>query len=826
MTNVQEGTCTFAFILENGISIKSRYTNHIIRRIVNRIKGLFLLLFCTFLVQQAIGQDCRLHGKVVEFIERYPIQGVVIQVQNSENYTVTDSTGKWELYVNPGIHNLEVSHIGYENKVIFEVRANSVRPNQFDILLEESISSVDEAVITAMKPVDESNENQSIATIDIDEIQRIPGATMDISKVVKTLPGVNPVVSFGYNMIVRGGGSFENTFYLNEIKLPAITHFSVQGLSGGPNGIVNSDLIQSAKFNSGAFQAYHNNALSSVTSLEHKIGRRDRIGAKFTLGASEYGAHIEGPLGKKTSYIGSFRKSYTEYLLPAFNVPVIPSFYDYQYNHYFDFNDKNQLEITAIGTSDVYRLNQDGEQTKELLYNVGYIPEGEQQMNVIGARYTHFTENGSYKVIASHDRLNNSAEKFLNNSYQDEDLTLRYNSKDINTRLSTINKYYNKDRTIVYGIDFVQSQFTTDQFAIFAKKNLDRDTSEYETDLRFQQYGFFVSMSNRITPALAYQIGARLDGNSYDNQMSNPLKQFSPRISFTYSINSKITASLQSGLYYQLPPKTIMAFQENNTLVNQDQLLYIQSFLSSAGLNFLLKKNRNLSVEAFYKSYSQYPFLLDDQISYANANGEYVAVGNQPANSSNKGRAYGMELYYQQKLWKNYFGSVTANYIVSEFQTAVGEFIPSAWDSRYFLNVIFGKEFNKNWSLGGKFTISGPTPYTPYDQEVSTLQEFWDINQRGIPDFSQLNSARLSTYHQLDLRVDKRWYLKKTKIILFLDIQNLYNNQFELIPYLTTIKNEEGLNQVDPNDPTRYATEIINSDTGRVLPTIGFSVEF
>ena len=62
----------------------------------------------------------------------------------------------------------------------------------------------------------------NIKTLEIDEIQRLPGAVMDISKVIRSFPGVSPRVSFGYNIIVRGGGSFENTFYLDGIEIPAI----------------------------------------------------------------------------------------------------------------------------------------------------------------------------------------------------------------------------------------------------------------------------------------------------------------------------------------------------------------------------------------------------------------------------------------------------------------------------------------------------------------------------------------------------------------------------------------------------------------------------
>ena len=39
------------------------------------------------------------------------------------------------------------------------------------------------------------------------------------------------------------------------------------------------------------------------------------------------------------------------------------------------------------------------------------------------------------------------------------------------------------------------------------------------------------------------------------------------------------------------------------------------------------------------------------------------------------------------------------------------------------------------------------------------------------------NSDRIKNFHQLDLRVDKRWYSKRAEISLYLDIQNAYNRR-------------------------------------------------
>ena len=46
-----------------------------------------------------------------------------------------------------------------------------------------------------------------------------------------------------------------------------------------------------------------------------------------------------------------------------------------------------------------------------------------------------------------------------------------------------------------------------------------------------------------------------------------------------------------------------------------------------------------------------------------------------------------------------------------------------------------------------------------------------------IPISGPYNSDRLPTFHQLDLRVDKRWVYDRVSFLAYLDIINVYNSQ-------------------------------------------------
>lgn len=119
----------------------------------------------------------------------------------------------------------------------------------------------------------------------------------------------------------------------------------------------------------------------------------------------------------------------------------------------------------------------------------------------------------------------------------------------------------------------------------------------------------------------------------------------------------------------------------------------------------------------------------------------------------------------------------------------------------------------------------GGKPYTPYDLAASSLKDNYDVQNGGILDYSKLNTQRLDTYTQLDIRVDKTWFLKKAAINLYLDVQNIYASSSKQQPFLLPIEDENG-RVTNPNDNSRYVLEEIESTSGRALPRIGVIVDF
>ncbi|MCF8416776.1 MAG: ferric aerobactin receptor, partial [Crocinitomicaceae bacterium] len=213
-------------------------------------------------------------------------------------------------------------------------------------------------------------------------------------------------------------------------------------------------------------------------------------------------------------------------------------------------------------------------------------------------------------------------------------------------------------------------------------------------------------------------------------------------------------------------------------------------------------------------------------ISLANLGSDFGVVGNEAVSSTSTGRAYGLEFLYQQKLFKGFYGVVAYTFVRSEFLDKNSKYVASSWDSKHIVSLTGGKRFKKGWEIGARWLFSGGSPYTPYDVSTSSIKQVWDVTGQGILDYNQLNTQREANYHQLNVRVDKKLYLKKFNLNFYLDIQNLYGYKTKVAPLLLLVKDENGQPLTDPNDPTRYQTKLIENTSGIVQPTIGFIVEF
>lgn len=783
----------------------------------------FILLCC--LCWNVFAAEYQIKGVVIDKSTRQPLEFVNVLVVGLGIGASTDANGNFLItQVPPGIYRLQASFLGYKTELTPEYRVNHVTP-YVQIELEEENASLNEVVVTA-SPFQKVPESPvSLRVIGLQEIEKAPGANRDISKVVQNYPGVafSPI-GYRNDLIVRGGGPSENRFYLDGVEIPNINHFSTQGASGGPVGLIDADLIRSVKFYSGAFPADKGNALSSVLDFSLRDGDMERNSLKATLGASEVSLSSNGHIGNKTSYLVSVRQSYLQALFKILGLPFLPAYTDASFKIKTRFDSHNELTLLGLGGIDRMKLNL-GIEGEDAEYMFSYLPEINQETYTVGGVYRHYSQRHVQAIVLSQSYLNNRNVKYRDNDESsEENLTLRLGSIEQETKLRMENTSSWSVWKVKAGFDLNYSRYKSNEYRkVFANALREYD---YHTDLSLWRWGMFASVDYAAPDkSFTASMGVRTDGNNYSDKMKELWRQLSPRLSVSYRLVEGLTLSGHVELYYQLPSYTALGFKgEEGEYVNR-HLDYISVSQESLGLSWTPNENMELSVEGFYKLYGHMPFSLSDQIPLSCKGNDYGTIGNEALSSEAKGRSYGVELMFKWLLTQKLNLSSSLTIFKSEFKDGEqGSYVPSAWDNRFILNMSGTYNFPKHWSLGAKVSCIGGSPYTPYDVEKSSLVEAWNVQGRAYYDYSRYNQERLPVFGQLDVRVDKTFYLKKCMLGFYLDIQNITASKLRQPDALMSTGQIE--NPSAPLSEQRYVMKSIRQESGTLLPTLGITFEY
>ena len=788
-------------------------------------KTVFFLFLLGLLTAAGAQPTHKIKGTVIDKASRQPLEFINVLILGLGRGAVTDAEGHFNIQeVPPGIYRLQASAVGYKTVLTPEYIV-STKDLTIQIETEENLTELEGVTVTASPFRRDLESPVGLRIIGLQEIEKSPGANRDISRIVQSYPGVafSPA-GYRNDLIVRGGSPSENRFYLDGVEIPNINHFSTQGASGGPVGIINADLIREVNFYTGAFPADKGNSLSSVLDFKLRDGDMERNSLKATLGASEVSLASNGHLGKKTSYLVSVRQSYLQFLFDMLGLPFLPTFTDAQFKLKTRFNTTNELTVLGLGGIDNMKLNTklDGEKAE---YILSYLPKIQQETFTLGAVYRHYAEAHVQSVVISHSYLNNRNTKYLNNDESSaENLSLKLRSVEQETKFRIENASTFGNWKVNLGANLDYSQYTN---TTFQRVYIDGGkTFDYHTYLGFWRWGLFGTISyatpdERFTTSL----GVRTDANNFSSGMKGMSDQLSPRLSLSYRLTDGVYLSGNAGLYYQLPPYTGLGFKDNNGKLVNKYLRYMRVSQESIGLSWRPRNTFELSIEGFYKKYDKIPFSIVDGIPLACKGNDYGVIGNEALSSTSQGRAYGAEILMKWLIAKKLNLSSSFTLFKSEYRNnKESEYIASAWDNRYIFNMSGTYNFPHNWSLGMKVSCIGGAPYTPYDIDKSSLVTAWNAQGRPYYDYGQYNTGRLPAFGQLDVRVDKTFYLKRCMLGFYIDLQNVTNSKFRQPDILMSTGVIE--NPSAPIAEQRYKMKYISQKSGTLMPTLGITFEY
>ena len=793
---------------------------------------LFFFIFCLSNLDSSAQKNGVIIGTVTDAYTLSALPGVTITIEGAGD-AVTDSNGNYKLTIPVGTYNLNASSIGYKPLAKYNIVLTTGNIQIVNFELIQDASKLEEVVVNI-------NQNKTAIAADMvtplsvqqltsEEIKSSPGGNFDVSKVVQTLPGVGISNGTGErnDIIVRGGAPNENVYYLDGIEIPVLNHFQTQGSSGGAQGLLNVSFIKSLKLSSSAFDARYDNALASTFIIKQRDGNPERLSGNVRVSATESVLTLEGPLSKKTTFLASARKSYLGLLFKLIDLPIRPNFYDFQYKVTHRFNKNLTLTAIGLGGIDDFHFAAPRKSTPENIYVLRSAPLINQWNYTVGFNLNQKIKKGYINYILSRNMFTNTIDKFEDERKVDSLRTTYVNSNEIENKFRwDINKYVNGWKwSAGFSVEYVG--YMGD---IFTKISPSQQM-QFNSRIRFWKYGAFGEISkNLFNEKLLVSAGARSDMNSFTDNGNDPLKTFSPRISFAYHVNPRFDITASVGTYFKIPTYTALGYKDmSGNFVNKN-MEYIQSTHYVAGVQYLPKKSLRFTLEGFYKEYNNYPVSQQTGISLANLGNDFGSIGSEKLLSTGIGKTYGFELYAQQKLINHLFYVASYSFIRSEFAGIDGKLIPSSWDTKHIFSTTIGYKFPKQIDLGMKYRFAGGTPYTPFDLALS--QQNYVIKGSGELDYSRLNSDRLPNYSQLDLRIDKRFNFSKTSLNIYVDLQNVLMQKYPDLPKFTFARNADntGFATTDGNalrtDGSNGIPYVLNTSSGNLLPSIGFSFEF
>ena len=543
------------------------------------MRSLLAVAFLLIGVASYAQNNAALSGRIYSSKNGAPVPFATIAVWGKQQGTIANENGEYEIKgLKPGYVQLKVSAVSFKPTISGEVLATNAKRAILDVEMEETSVSIEEITVRANNFRKSIDSPVSLSRIGIEEIEKNPGGNRDISKVIQSFPGVSSAAAFRNDIIVRGGGPSENKFYLDGIEVPTINHFSTQGASGGPVGVINVDFIREVNFYSGAFPSSSNDVLSSILDFKMIDGNKDKLKFRATVGASDLGLTLDGPISDRTTFIASARRSYLQLLFKTLKLPFLPTYNDIQFKVKTKINSKQEISLIGLGAYDISRLNKSiSNPDEEQRFILNYLPENDQWSYTLGVVYKQYREKSVNTWVVSRSHFFNKEYKYPSND-ESQPKILDYSSTEKRNKLRFEHSNEVSGYKMGCGANIGVDEYSNSTFQL-GFKNGAPSTTDYSSSLNLFNYGVFFNIAKSyLNEKLSLALGTRLDGNSYSSSMQNPLKQVSPRFSLSYGITKEVFFNFNLGRYYQAPPLTSMGYANaNGELVNKrNGLKYIE----------------------------------------------------------------------------------------------------------------------------------------------------------------------------------------------------------------------------------------------------------
>ncbi len=717
---------------------------------------------------QNIPERVRLSGIMTDFRTGEPVIGAAIYLENNMRVgSTTDAFGFYSLQLPSGRNRLLIRGVGLKDT---QRQVMLYGDGKLDIELEEQIYSLQEVVVSAQRNVGIQSTTIGVERLQMKEIKNIPTAfgEMDVIRVLMMLPGVKAVgeASSGFN--VRGGSTDQNLILFNNGTIYNPTHLF------GFFSVFNPDLIKDMELYKSSIPANFGGRISSVLDINAREGNKKEFNGSVSLGLLTSRMTLEGPVGKKTSFILGGRTTYSDWMLGL--LPDDSEYRDgkagfYDLNLIIDhkFSDKDNLYLSSYYSHDRFQF------TPEDRYAYNNMNASAKWRHIFNHLFT-----GTFAVGYDHYDYNTSMRENPFTAY-----SLQFGIDQEFAKFD-FTAYVNDKHKIDFGVGSIFYDLTPGKYLPDAPESLVKpDIMQKEKALESAVY---VSDRWDLTPALSIDAGIRYSMfnalgprtfNIYDpaflpaestvqgtktvkagsafKTYQNPELRLSARYILNSDLSVKAGVNTLSQYIHKLSNTTIMS--PTDTWKLSDAYIKPQKGMQAAAGIY---KNFNqsiieTSVEVYYKTMKDYLDYRSGALLSMNHHIETDVI-------ETEGRAYGVELMIKKKQGK-LNGWVSYSYSRTElrqhdprvtFPVNNGNWYPASYDKPHDLKLAGNYKFTQRYSVSLNCEYSTGRPITlpaaKYKYAGGEFIYYSERNQYRIPDFFRMDfSVNIEPSHHLTL---------------------------------------------------------------------------
>jgi len=740
-------------------------------------------------------QGAPAEGRVLDLVSGRPIQGAVVTVAGTALRATAGPDGAYRFAEVPaGVWRFQAAAIGFRPAVRSDVVVAPGRNPDVVLRLEPLPVDLAGIVIEPEYFASAPAAATSAQSLTYEEIRRLPGGLEDVARAVAAQPGVVQVGEGRNDLIVRGGAPSENLFLIDGVEVDNINHFGTQGATGGPLSFVNLDFVRDVTFSTGGFSARYGDRLSSVLAIDLKDGRSDRLGGRATLASAQVGLDVEGPLGGKGSFLLSARRSYLDLVFRAAGFGFVPEYWDVLGKATWRPSARDEISVFSIGALDDVDFVND---TDDQRYDNAQILGNAQDRYVAGISYRRVLGRGLLDVrvgrnFVDYDFVQRDTllQEVFGSASRESETALRADVGWVLGDGSDVHAGLQAKRAAVRG----WARFPSGFGGAFGD-SVPADSVAWNR--RFTKLAGYLEGSRSLARGLRASVGVRVDAFTAIEQ---PVS-WGQRVSLAYDLGPRTTVAVSGGVYRQAPAYVWVASNPVN-----ERLRHIRTDQAVLSVEHRPRPDTRARLELYGKRYDHYaastlrPYLVmaNTGAGFGGADDdEFASFGFDPLVSAGGGEAFGGELLVQKRLSDTpLYGTGAVSVGWARYTPLDGVERDGAYERRVNANLSGGYRISPHWEVALKFRFGTGLPYTPYDAQ-------------GARDPALLNAERLPATHALDVRADRRWNFRAWNLVVYLDVQNIYNHR-----NVSRVRWDDRTGQ--PEFPESIG----------IFPTLGVSAEF